>query len=266
MLSPPLFLSLYLTFFLVYSALVTFCPSFSVCVCACSFFHLSFLPSLPPFFAPSLYPRQSCAVSLFLSLSLPLPPSHLYNYHTHTMSMHIHTNVFMRYSGNWHCGWVVSYSENLAGSSSSATSDLFKFRLQMDDGDFEDILLPSPDGDIEIIPGVHEYMCICVRVCVYVCVYVCLCVCVCACMCACMCVYMCVCVSACQTHTGTLPDKRIHTRTLCFVLCVCLCVYTYMYVCMYVHIYTYIYICIRINIYMYIDTYIYICINLYINI
>lgn len=53
--------------------------------------------------------------------------------------------------GNWHCGWIVSYSENLEGSSSNSSQYLF--RLHMDDNDFEEVFLPSPDGDVEIIPG-----------------------------------------------------------------------------------------------------------------
>ena len=39
----------------------------------------------------------------------------------------------------------------LEGSSSGARR--YKFRLRMDDGDFEEVDLPSPEGDVEIIPG-----------------------------------------------------------------------------------------------------------------
>jgi len=53
--------------------------------------------------------------------------------------------------GNWHCGWLVSYRKILEGSSSG--SSRYMFRLQMDDNDFEEVMLPSPDGDVEIIPG-----------------------------------------------------------------------------------------------------------------
>ncbi len=54
--------------------------------------------------------------------------------------------------GSWHCGWVISCALLLEGSSSTEALR-YKFRLLMDDNDYEDVLLPSPDGDVEIIPG-----------------------------------------------------------------------------------------------------------------
>ena len=52
--------------------------------------------------------------------------------------------------GHWHCGWVVSYKK------SGVEGRAHIFQLRMDDGDYEEVLLPSPDGDVEIIPGFRK--------------------------------------------------------------------------------------------------------------